>query len=237
MGRVLTESVKIAHLGARAEVCFICLAVLCRVRLWSFRLLALAAVFTTACGGPEGALSVPIAPTPPILGLACGIERWFVKTLADGNARQVNLSEVTRMSIRDLNALPAHCSGLPDRREFAAEYRTFEAVGRVTYVAYQDDRDYHIVLEDPSAPGYTIITELADTACQGAVMSPHLETLLTANASFKMLTGSRSPATLAGSTLRVRGVGFYDFNHGQRGRSMNCLELHPITGIEQIPRS
>ena len=123
------------------------------------------------------------------------------------------------------------------RREVAEEFRTFETVGRVTYVAYQDDRDYHIVLEDPSAPGLTIVTELADTACRGAVMSPHLATLLTANASFRALVGSRVPAALVGMTLRVQGVGFYDFNHGQRGRSLNCLELHPIVSIEQVPSS
>lgn len=182
-------------------------------------------------------MSVPLAPNPPVIGLACGIERWFVKTLADGAAPLLNLTQVTRMSVRELNALPVRCGGLPDRREVAEEFRTFETVGRVTYVAYQDDRDYHIVLEDPSAPGLTIVTELADTACRGAVMSPHLATLLTANASFRALVGSRVPSALVGMTLRVQGVGFYDFNHGQRGRSLNCLELHPIVSIEQVPSS
>jgi hypothetical protein len=47
-------------------------------------------------------------------------------------------------------------------------------------------------------------------------------------------------ASLLGGTLcldtcwnscEVRGVGFYDFNHGQRGRSANCIELHPIVSI------
>ena len=37
-----------------------------------------------------------------------------------------------------------------------------------------------------------------------------------------------------GATVRVRGAGFYDFNHGQTGRSQSCMELHPLTSIERV---
>jgi len=50
---------------------------------------------------------------------------------------------------------------------------------------------------------------------------------------FNMLLGGSSPSTLVGTVVRVRGVGFYDFNHGQRGRSANCIELHPIVLISR----
>jgi hypothetical protein len=29
-------------------------------------------------------------------------------------------------------------------------------------------------------------------------------------------------------------VGFFDFNHGQTGRSRSCIELHPVLGIETV---
>jgi hypothetical protein len=145
----------------------------------------------------------------------------------------VDVSSVTPISIRDLNALPSHCEAGPDRRVYAEEFRTFEVVGRVTYVAHEDDRDYHMALEDPSAPGSTVVTELADTLCSGASMSPHLATLRSVEGMFATILGSRSPSTLVGSLVRVRGVGFYDFNHGQRGRSQNCIELHPIVSISR----
>jgi len=32
----------------------------------------------------------------------------------------------------------------------------------------------------------------------------------------------------------ARGVGFFDFNHNQTGRSRSCIELHPILGIERV---
>src|SRR4051812_43354267 len=59
-----------------------------------------------------------------------------VKTLADPNASTVNLSAVTRTSIQELNALPQHCDGGPDRRTYAEEFRVFEVVGKVTYIAH-----------------------------------------------------------------------------------------------------
>jgi hypothetical protein len=135
------------------------------------------------------------------------------------------------ISIRDLNTLPSHCDGGPDRRTYAEEFRVFEVSGRVIYIAHEDDRDYHIALEDPNVPGATVVTEMADTMCAGAVVSPHLATLRSAEGMFDMLLAGRSPSTLVGSVVRVRGVGFYDFNHGQRGRSANCIELHPIVFI------
>ncbi len=188
------------------------------------------ATFAAACGGgPPGP-----TPTPPpsFPGLACGVERWFVKTLADESASRIDPGSATPISIQDLNAFPAHCSALPDRRTFDEEFRVFETVGRVIFVALEDDRDYHIALEDPSAPGTTIVTELADTVCQGAVLSPHLTTLMGARAMFATLLGSRSPIALVGTRVGVRGVGFYDLDHGQRGRSRNCIELHPLLSIE-----
>jgi hypothetical protein len=59
------------------------------------------------------------------------------------------------------------------------------------------------------------------------------DTLRSVEGMFASLLGGRSPSTLVGSVIRVRGVGFYDFNHGQRGRSRNCIELHPIVAISR----
>jgi len=164
--------------------------------------------------------------------LACGVERWFVKTLADADAARVNPNVVTPLSIRELNGFATRCSDLPERREFAEEFRTFEVRGRITFVAHEDDHDYHIALEDPVSPGFTIVSELPDVLCAGAIISPHFASLSAADAMWRLILGDRSPSALVGQTVRVRGVGFYDFAHGQRGRSQNCIELHPIVSIE-----
>jgi hypothetical protein len=161
------------------------------------------------------------------------VERWFVKTLADPDASTVALSEVSPISIHDLNALPSHCEGGPDRRTFPEEFRVYEIIGRVIYVALEDDRDYHIALEDPNDASSTVVTELADTRCAGASMSPHLAALRSVEGMLAGALGGNSPASLLGITLRVQGVGFYDFDHRQRGRSKNCIELHPIVSLSR----
>jgi hypothetical protein len=42
------------------------------------------------------------------------------------------------------------------------------------------------------------------------------------------------PRGLEGHVIRVRGVGFFDFDHHQKGRSKSCIELHPVLGIELV---
>ena len=46
------------------------------------------------------------------------------------------------------------------------------------------------------------------------------------------ILGGRSPSSAVGMTVRVRGVGFYDFDHGQTGRSRIGMELHSVLSIQ-----
>lgn len=168
------------------------------------------------------------------VGLACGVERWAVKTLSDPIATQVALSQVMQTTVRALNALIAHCSGLPDSRTYPPEFQVYELTGVIVVVRSEDDRDYHVALSDPTDPSITIVTEIPDPQCEGAVRSPYRQTLSDARAQFEAIRGGRALSTLTGTTLRVRGVGFYDFNHGQTGRSTSCIELHPLISIERV---
>jgi hypothetical protein len=114
------------------------------------------ALTVASCGGGTSSSTTPTTPTPPPSspGLACGTERWLVKTLADSAASSVNLNAVTPTTIRDLNRFATHCTGLPETRTLAEEFRVFEVTGRITFFAHEDDRDYHIALEDPSDPAF-----------------------------------------------------------------------------------
>lgn len=193
---------------------------------------ALAGILSACGGGSILNVTMPVAPSPPgPSGLACGSERWFVKTLSDPDARAVDITSSTPISIRELNGLDTHCTDLPERRAFTEEFKVYETTGRITYIAHEDDRDYHIAMEDPNSPGFTVVTELADILCAGAVISPHFASLTAADAMWKILLDGRSTSAFLGATVHVRGVGFYDFAHGQRGRSTNCIELHPILSI------
>src|SRR5207253_2951970 len=118
-----------------------------------------------------------------------------------------NLTNVTSTTISALNGFGAHCSGLPDARTFAEEFRVFEVSGVVQLTRNEDDHDVHIALADPNDATQTIVVEVVDPACSGAVQSPYVSTLAQARSQYQSL------GPLTGRTVRLRGVGFYDFNH------------------------
>jgi hypothetical protein len=189
-----------------------------------------------ACSSPATAPSPPTIdpPAPPSpVGLQCGIERWGVKTLSDADALRVNVLASSPTSISSLTNLPAHCGGGPDRRSFAEEFIVYEVDAIIREVRREDDRDFHIILEDPSSSTDSVIAELPDPACMGVAQSPYIATLSQAHIDFMALlpSGSTNLSTLRGKRVRVRGVGFFDFNHGQTGRARSCIELHPIVSI------
>jgi hypothetical protein len=155
-----------------------------------------------------------------------------VKTLTDVDARRIDLAPVST-TITALAALPPHCGQGPDNaRAYPEELQVFEVVGRITLVRAEDDRDYHIALADLADPGSTIVTEVADPPCAGDDAPPSSRFMLQAGRdSFVALLAGRSLSALVGETVAVRGVGFYDSNHGQTGRSASCIELHPVLSI------
>jgi len=189
------------------------------------------AVILAGCGSSSSSPTMPT--TPPVAGLVCGEERWAVKTLSDPDVSRINLAQIVPTTISVLNALPPHCISLPENRMFAEEFQVFEVTGRVTIVRMEEDRDYHVVLADLSSPADTMITESPDPQCEGVVSSPQLSLLQNARQSLLAISGGR-PASLMGQSVRVQGVGFYDFDHGQTGKSRSCIELHPITRVERV---
>lgn len=191
-------------------------------------------LFVAACG--DRAPKSPTTPTPPpvVTGITCGVERWAVKTLSDAGATTVEMSPPHVTTIKELNLFAAHCSGHPDMRAYPEEFSTYSIVGRITLVRLEDDRDYHLALADPDDPQYTIVTEIPDPVCQGVVGSSFFATLLQTRASFDAIIAGRPLSALAGTLVRVRGVGFYDFNHNQTGRSQSCIELHPLIGVDVV---
>jgi hypothetical protein len=177
------------------------------------------------CGG-SGTMPTPVPPSPPATTAACGDERWSVKTLTDPDAIRVDLMDATSTTIGSLNALTAHCSDLPERRTFAEEFRVYQVVGVVQLARNEADHDVHIALADPDDATKTIVVEVADPSC--ATTSPFITTLVNARSQYQAL------GALPGRRVLVRGVGFYDFAHGQTGRSQSCIELHPVLGISSL---
>jgi len=97
----------------------------------------------------------------------CNRSKSIRATAIGGTTTSVNVASVTPLSIQALNGFPTHCSGLPDNRAYTEEFSVFEVVGRITYIAHEDDRDYHIALEDANNPAFSVVAELANTLCIG----------------------------------------------------------------------
>jgi hypothetical protein len=155
-----------------------------------------------------------------LLRLLCGSERWSVKTFADNDRWQVDLTTRYR-TIAKLNELPRP-KPLPQDGRVAGERLVYRVTGTVTYTAVEVDGDVHLALRGDD--GSEMIAEAPEPAC-------------TKNSRART---SISKARLVAQDIHVgdkvaaRGVGFFDFFHNQNGAAKNQLELHPLLSLKLI---
>jgi hypothetical protein len=144
--------------------------------------------------------------------LACGVERWTVKTLQD----RPTLIPAQATTVAHLVGL-ARPSSVPSTR-LPFERHIFSVVAAVILVRQEADQDLHVVLQSGSNH---MIAE-----------APNAPTC-TANATAsrkRQMAAARSAVRLC-TRARVVGVAFWDFKHGQTGVAPNAIELHPILGF------
>jgi hypothetical protein len=93
---------------------------------------------------------------------------------------------------------------------------------------FEDDSDYHIVLQDAS--GNTIIGEIPNPGCVGSG-SPFAASIVNARLKFNAMFTASTSFQFANVPVQVTGVAMFDFLHGQTGVAPNGIELHPILDI------
>jgi hypothetical protein len=101
----------------------------------------------------------------------------------------------------------------------------------VEYVR-EADGDYHLVLADQT--GRTRVAEIPDPSCVARI-SPFKAAIRAARARMDGQFSVTSDFKPAGRRVIVRGIGFFDYFHGQTGMAPNDLELHPVTDL-RFPR-
>jgi hypothetical protein len=166
--------------------------------------------------------------TRTIRGAICGFDRWPVKTLADRQARQLRF--VPRpATVRYLGSLRATPGGEDSRG--LLETRAFGVRARLVGVKREADSDYHLVL---SEGGATMIAEMPMAACTSGGRRRYAMTR--ARAALERAVGGPVGDAWIHPSLRVRVVGvlFFDFPHGQSGHARNYAELHPVIGFRVI---
>ena len=203
--------------------------------------------------------SVPITLT--IQSLTCGVERWFVKVGTDSTVGDVRLDiPPTETDIAALGAVrpPAEAdidTGGPfaTKRDAPVETTVFSVDGYLWYYKKETDVDYHLVIgdapsetePDPTAPlhAHTVIAEIPNPGCvigpnpngpgNTLLPSPLAAGIANARSQFDARIQAQTffNAPALSIPVRVKGVGFFDFAHGQRGLAPNAIELHPVLSL------
>lgn len=171
-------------------------------------------------------VAVLLANTP--VQAQCGVERWSVKTGTDPDAPSVSLS--TYISTTIYNMLQSvHPATLPANNRIAPrEFNQYQISGTLTKYKRETDSDYHLVVQDGA--GRTMIVEIPSINCVGSG-SPFASGIRNARAQFDAkLTATTSFKTVS-APVSIRGVGFWDFLHGQTGVAPNGIEIHPVLNI------
>ena len=167
--------------------------------------------------------------------LACGTERWPVKTGADRDAARVaNFPKPA--TVAQLGSIPAPAH--PERRRtsrFApTELTTFQITGVLRVIKREADDDYHLVIVDPADPRAAMIVEAPDPSCASG--SLFLDNIILVRRTLDQRFGAigrieANTVVMANLPVAVTGVAFFDTLHGQEGVAPNGIELHPILVI------
>ena len=158
----------------------------------------------------------------------CGVERWSVKTGTDADKALVNVSSSTATSIVTMRSWPVP-SPIPANNR-VGPYETTQWTLNATLTQYklESDSDYHLVLQDAS--GNTIIAEIPSPNCVGAG-SVFAAGIQNARNQFDAAYTATSSFKTANVPVQVKGVGMFDFLHGQTGVAPNGIELHSVLDI------
>jgi hypothetical protein len=165
--------------------------------------------------------------SPQLFG-QCGVERWQVKTGTDSDAGSVNLNSSTPNTIASLTALARPSSIPPTSRIQSTETTLWSLNATLSEFKLEGDSDIHLVIVDES--GNSMIAEIPDPSCVGSGSS-FASGISNARSQFtSQFTPSTSFQTV-NVPVQIKGIGMFDFLHGQTGVAPNGIELHPVLDI------
>ncbi len=165
------------------------------------------------------------------LTLACGTERWAVKTGADRDAAAVAMTpeETTIAALSDIHAPPKPNTRATSRFQ-PTEFKTFKINGIIVGIKREKDEDYHIVLQaKDDVEGTMVIESVSPNCIQKSKFAAQIRDVR--KAIDQKIKGISAKMKQLNLPVTVTGIGFFDPIHGQTGVAPNGIELHPILGI------
>jgi hypothetical protein len=153
-----------------------------------------------------------------------------VKTLSDQDRERVRLQQPVNATVESLVSLQRPAILSADARADPIELTVYRVEARLLWLFTEQDHDYHLVLASPQDTTITMIAEVPDPGCAGACASGLAEVF--ARVRQKLLDHLNSTQSVERPLVRITGVGFFDYIHGQRGVAPNGIELHPVLAVE-----
>lgn len=178
--------------------------------------------------GPALSVVVLLSAVIPQSFAQCGVERWSVKTGTDPQAPSVNLGTYTSTTIYNFQQSVRPASLPSNGRVSPRETTQYSVNGTLTKYKRETDSDYHLVIQDGA--GRTMIVELPNINCVGSG-SPFRSGISNARAQFDAKLTATSSFKTVSAPVTIRGVGFWDFLHGQTGVAPNGIEVHPVLNV------
>ena len=158
----------------------------------------------------------------------CGVERWSIKTGTDSQAPSISLSTYTSSTIYNFYQSTRPSSVPSNSRVAPRETNQYRLSGTLTKYKREDDSDYHLVIVDSS--GRTLVIEIPSPNCVGAG-SPFGSRISNARHQFDARFTATTSFKTTSTPVTVKGIGFWDFLHGQTGMAPNGIEVHPVLDI------
>ena len=183
-----------------------------------------------------------------------GTERWRVKVGTDTGAADIDPNTPVPITLHQLVTIPRPTIPTDDITRATAEKVVYTVSGRLVRfkpeTSKTGDQDYHLVIADESldySPGgagttpspHSFVAEVVKPACipgtEGFASPSQFDAEIgQVRAAFEAKFPNRKTSgwnEAGGVPVIIKGVAFFDHPHGQVGRALNGLELHPILEI------
>lgn len=162
----------------------------------------------------------------PSASAHCGTERWSIKTGTDADAKNIDLSTISPVTVHEMVGFPKPPYLPPTTRLQPVETSYVRLTATLKEYKMEDDGDVHMVL---TSGADHMIAEIPNQQCVvNSVWRDQIDATRTAfNTQFNPTTSWK----FSGKTITITGIGFYDFIHGQTGVAANGIEVHPVLSL------
>jgi len=187
---------------------------------------ALAAAAFAAAGLAAGAAPQPAQAAT----ITCGVWRWPVKTGSDATRSLVSTTvHYTTIGYLDgRTPPPSFGSYAHDHRIKSQEFKTWQVRATLVALREEDDGDIHVRL---SSHGHRMIAEVPLGRCVSSASRWKAQIAAARHYLTSRYSIGLSDWIYVYRTVTVRGLGFFDAEHGVTGAAPNDIELHPVIHI------